>query len=383
VGLRVEVVGDGFQVLLNPPPYSVTEYLAWSEQFTPAFDAMREALKRPLARMDGDYQQPYAVPTPNFLALRSAIQTLSQRAQCFLLLNQPDAALRELTLIHELNRSLDSRPMTLVAAMIVTAVSGMYVDVVAEGLHRQTWQEPQLAVIQNQLQQMNLAPLVAESLRAERAGLLHIVQSAQTEVLADYITRDLPKRLLGLTSRTSCLPRGWFEQNYVVMANMQQTLIESLDVTNRLVFPVKASRFSDELSKMSRGFRPHTFVAAVLIPDFSKAIKSLAFQQVRVDEAQVACALERHRVATGEFPETLAALAPQFLGNIPHDIIGGQPLKYRRAGSSGFVLYSVGWNETDEHGIAQVNLDGSVDTLNGDWVWQPFEGRKGRLLTAN
>jgi hypothetical protein len=31
------------------------KYLAWSDQFAPDFDLIREALKRPYARMDGDY----------------------------------------------------------------------------------------------------------------------------------------------------------------------------------------------------------------------------------------------------------------------------------------------------------------------------------------
>ena len=36
---------------------SAKDYLAWSDQFEPDFDLIREALKRPYARMDGDYSQ--------------------------------------------------------------------------------------------------------------------------------------------------------------------------------------------------------------------------------------------------------------------------------------------------------------------------------------
>ncbi len=48
--------------------------------------------------------------------------------------------------------------------------------------------------------------------------------------------------------------------------------------------------------------------------------------------ARMAIALERYRLAHGEFPESLDALAPQFMEKIPHDIINGQPLHYRRLG---------------------------------------------------
>ncbi|HEX7618773.1 MAG TPA: hypothetical protein VF480_08655, partial [Verrucomicrobiae bacterium] len=57
----------------------------------------------------------------------------------------------------------------------------------------------------------------------------------------------------------------------------------------------------------------------------------------------------------------------------------GQPLKYRRdppsqssgAASGQFVLYSVGWNETDDGGVVGFSPKGqSLDTSKGDWVWQ-------------
>jgi hypothetical protein len=55
---------------------------------------------------------------------------------------------------------------------------------------------------------------------------------------------------------------------------------------------------------------------------------------------------------------------------VPHDVISGQPLKYRREADSQFVLYSVGWNETDDGGVAGIDKDGAVDTQSGDWIWR-------------
>lgn len=48
------------------------------------------------------------------------------------------------------------------------------------------------------------------------------------------------------------------------------------------------------------------------------------------------------------------------------DIMGAQPLHYRRTDDAKFLLYSVGWNETDNGG-----LPGSIADVNkGDWVWK-------------
>ena len=65
------------------------DYLKWSDQFQINFDMMREAVKRPYARMDGDYSNPLMIPIPNYVAVRAVSQTLAQRAQCLLLLGQP------------------------------------------------------------------------------------------------------------------------------------------------------------------------------------------------------------------------------------------------------------------------------------------------------
>jgi len=90
-----------------------------------------------------------------------------------------------------------------------------------------------------------------------------------------------------------------------------------------------------------------------------------------VDATRVACALERNRLANGKFPETLDALSPQFIGKIPHDIIDGKPLRYKPT-EGGYVLYSVGWNQTDDGGEPawKTDKERSLDLTRGDWVWQ-------------
>lgn len=66
----------------------------------------------------------------------------------------------------------------------------------------------------------------------------------------------------------------------------------------------------------------------------------------------------------------LDALAPQLIAKIPHDIVNGQPLRYRRTDDGQFVLYSVGWDETDDGGTFGLTKNGAVDRDTGDWVWR-------------
>jgi hypothetical protein len=92
-----------------------------------------------------------------------------------------------------------------------------------------------------------------------------------------------------------------------------------------------------------------------------------AIAQTAVDEAVLACALERCRLANGQFPETLEALVPRFISELPNDVISGEPYKYHLTNDGQFVLYSVGWNEKDDGGVPGKTL---FDEKEGDWVWQ-------------
>jgi hypothetical protein len=356
IGLRVDGSSNQFRLLLSPPPFIASEYLDWSDQFVPEFDIMREALTRTHARMEGDYRHPGSVPIPNYVTFRRVAETLTQRAQCYLLLKQSDKALHELTLLHKLNRLLECRPIGIAAVMTQSAISDLYVRVVSDGLRQQAWREPHLTEIRDQLNEVDLLPFLMQAFRSERASF---PKTMELEVTA-RLKKPHAFRLY---------PRGWLYQNYVSSLAMYEEQMSCLDVTNRVVFPKRVEQHREKMANY-RVFWPYELFAYIAMPNYTKAIESLAFQQTQRDEAQVACALELYYLAVRKYPDSLEALRPRFLERIPHDIVGGHSVKYRRQGDRGFALYSIGWDETDEHGNLQFNKDGSVEKSKGDWVWQ-------------
>jgi len=108
----------------------------------------------------------------------------------------------------------------------------------------------------------------------------------------------------------------------------------------------------------------------MMFPAISKAVEKFAAAQSQTDLALVACALERHRLAHGGYPDTLEELAPQYIAKLPHDVINGQPLHYRRTPDGLFVLYSLSWNEKDHGGQVALTKSGAIDRKNSDWVWR-------------
>jgi hypothetical protein len=159
-------------------------------------------------------------------------------------------------------------------------------------------------------------------------------------------------------------PRGWIYQNMVTVAAAESKGLDAIDLEHGTISPHVSYEANRNFMKSLDHKSPFNLWAAICIPDSVKAWQTTARNQTLVNEAQIVCALERYRLVHGEYPETLDALVPQFIETPPHDIIGSQPLHYRRTGDGKFLLYSVGWNETDDGGIASDKMD------QGDWVWQ-------------
>jgi hypothetical protein len=354
------------------------DYLKWSDKFVPAFDDVRAALKRPYAIIPGDYSISWRMPIPNFVLMRWLAQTLASRAQCYLLLGQPEKALPELVLIHDLCRILEKpptgQPETLVEAMINVAITGVYVNTIQDGLRLHAWQEPQLVAIQKQLQETRLLPFVNSAFRMEQVSIVSIGEKSNARQIftGEGFGADRKKawyeRLW--SHRYDTIPDGWKYQNIKYAVALEQPLIDCFDPANAAVYPKKLEAASSRIEKSFEHWSLFQYLAAIAIPNFTKAFQNSAYNQTLVNQAQVVCALERYKFENQAYPATLNELVPQFLEKIPLDLVGGQPLHYRRTEDGKFLLYSVGWNETDDGGVTVRDKSGYADKTKGDWVWQ-------------
>lgn len=78
------------------------------------------------------------------------------------------------------------------------------------------------------------------------------------------------------------------------------------------------------------------------------------------DGAIVILAIERYRARTGQLPDVLSELVPEFIASIPIDPFDGQPLRYR-VDPDRYVVYSIGEDRQDNGGDAGPN--GRLDTV--------------------
>jgi hypothetical protein len=272
-----------------------------------------------------------------------------------MLLGEPDKALHDLALMNDMRRLLETRPtgkpMTLVSAMINVAVTGFYVDTIAEGFRLQVWRESHLAAIQRQLATVNLLPYIVDSVTGERVGLSRTMEMTMTSGQLNLNTKN------NFTFRW--IPQGWIFQNIVHAARFMEEYENCFEAGRPYISPKKFVAAKKKIEGDLKQISPFNVLASIGIPSVDKALHSYAENQTKANLAFIACALERYRLANGRYPETLDKLAPVFAEAIPTDVILGQPLHYHCENGEKFTLYSIGWNETDDGGKAEL-----------DWVWQ-------------
>jgi serine/threonine protein kinase len=102
-------------------------------------------------------------------------------------------------------------------------------------------------------------------------------------------------------------------------------------------------------------------LTSLLLPHGPRLRQAVAEHETGVTLAVVGFQLKRYKNEHGAYPESLTALTPEFMTEVPLDEFDGKPLRYRRE-DEGFILYSVGTNLVD---------DGGEDSRGaGDYVWR-------------
>ena len=162
-----------------------------------------------------------------------------------------------------------------------------------------------------------------------------------------------------------------FYQNELAIARAHQDWIFPIVDVGRHMFPTTSALAGNNIDQMLIHGLPNNILARMFLPSLPRSSQKFGYAQSSVDMARVACMLERYRLAQGEYPETLDALSPSFIEAVPHDVIGGQRLKYHRTDDGKFSLYSIGWNGMDDGGavVFRTPLRLTIDFDKGDWVW--------------
>jgi hypothetical protein len=350
------------------------------KEIEPKIAEMRAASARPYARYPVEFKEdPWSILLPHLSKLKGSCQRLQLTASAKLAAGQSASAMDDVKLMLYLGDSLKDEPFV-ISYLVRVACREIAIQVIWEGLAQHAWSEAQLRDLETRLD--------------ERRFLEHLKRPLSAEHAAGIMTPDLIRKfginyLLGLSDSFEyglsrpltrfvghVIPNGWLYQeklNYSRLLHMQQRpLFSESGAAKPRISPTEVRAANKEMEQALAykfQFTPalnHTFFARLLLPALGNISAKAAIAQTSTDHAALACALERYRLANGHFPEQLSALVPQFIAQLPNDLVTGDPYKYRRTDDGLFILYSVGWDEKDDGGTPGERLH---DQKQGDWIW--------------
>ena len=346
-------------------------------------EELRAASRRPYARypVNYDLENPWGILLPHLARIKALVQRLQRKACAELAAGHSENALEDVKLMLYAADSLKDEPI-LISHLVRLACLQIAIQPVWEGLAEHRWSDSQLQEIQSRLQQYNFLADMKRPLDGERAaGVLtaDLLYRQKYRVSELFGLADPPDPtggdLVNLVSRVA--PHGWYYQEQLNFCRLYENQLQgTFDTAKKRVFPAQIQTRAHELEREIAGGRlgktlnalvHHQLLAAMLLPALGNLPLKPAMGQTATDQAALACALERFRLANGQFPEKLDALAARFFPQLPNDLFTGEPLKYRRTDDGLFVLYSVGWNEKDDGGTPGKTL---FDEMQGDWVWR-------------
>ncbi len=362
---------------LPQPQTPAQDVLLALSKYDPAIEELRQASQRPDSRFPLDYddENPAEILLPHLAALKRCSQVLQLRAIAELQNGESEKALADIKLNFRLIDSVHSEPF-IITHLVRRAILQITLQPVWEGLAEHKWSDAQLAELDSELSKLDFLADYEFSVRSERAAHIKIVDWMEQKrsrfwELFNMIDNDYKGTMkhFGLSVEIYLMPKGWYYQSEIVLSKAQQQwVLPMVDDAQQTVSP-QAARESVATVGSLRPTGVNLF-ARLLLPELGNYAEKVANGQTVANEARIAIALERYRLAHGRYPDSLDALVPQFMEKIPHDIIGGQPLHYRLTEDGLFVLYSVGWNERDDGGTVGFKTDGTVDMNTGDWVWR-------------
>jgi len=348
--------------------------LAALKPYEPVIEELRTASRRPHCRFNLNYatENPAAIILPHIAPLRNVCRILTLRASAELAAGHPEQAMADLELLFYMAGT--TKNDFLIGHLVAVSILDMATQIAWEGLVSRQWSDAQLQSLQERFQNTDCLAGAWNALQAERAGF--------GSAMFDYLKKMPRKKLLSMLQISggdpsleptggslisAMIPTGWLDLEQVSYHRLfEEQLVPVFDMPNRRVYPQRSKQSESVFAKSGIScIWQHQVLSRLMLPAIASIARKSAQAQTTMDEAALACAMERCRLAGGKFLDSLDALALRFVVKLPHDIITGEPLKYRRDGD-GYILYSVGWNEKDNGGVP----DAKGDNAQGDWVWQ-------------
>ena len=352
--------------------------------YEPALTELRAASRHEQVRYPVVYNrdQPFTIVIPHLAKIKGTLQMLKLRAGAGLATGRTDEAFADVKLMFWLCDSMEHEPF-LISHLVRIAGRQIVTQPVWEGLARHQWSEAQLQELQERLARTDFLSALDRALSGERAGALVILDR-----LRDKNTRATTMDMLfnaegdddGQPSPAWrnlagwLAPSGWLQMEKISYAKMMELNVFGGWNSEEKLFSPRAVEENERLFIKHIAHGPvhaiwnHYVLARMILPALMKSSHRTARAQCTAAQAALACALEQFYLAEKKYPDSLDALVPKFLAQVPHEVVSTNAMRYAKK-ADGFTLWSVGWDGVDDGGAFLGSAKGK-EPEHGDWVWQ-------------
>lgn len=325
----------------------------------------------------------FAAELPHYQTINHLLQVLCLRSIAAGRAGDPATAHESLRIALRMNQATLQEPF-LIGLLVAASNTARIASAVWELCQAHTGSATDFAALQQELESIHFQPSALRAYRSELAAaagaVLWLERKRDPQVFA-MIDGGAPSNWMSQLLAAT-LPSGFFTSNAASIVNIEldhlilplrdhglaATLREAAAVESQL-----AERRQHQLGRFD------DLLAAVMLPAVSQCTQSAAYAQCLAHQALIACALERHRLERGDYPETLAAIKRSDGGDLPADMFSGKPMGYRKAGAERYALWCTGPDTKDDGGQRNLDPQNPAKTkfrdplYQGDWVWD-FSG---------
>jgi hypothetical protein len=305
---------------------AAADLLAALEPAKPLLDSIRTAAQeRPeawLPIVDPTKPEPFNLGTYFTLA-----RLLAFRAKVEIAAGRPAEAFADLLATLRMGRIDEANSPTLVEVLVGEAIHQHAATVVRVGCERHVWTEPQLATLQHIWMRFKpLAAAVRTVNTNERAMALLVLDTKfklEFNAVVPWCFRVIP---------------GWADQNKVSVCRYYDALVATVDPAGEKLLPDRVAELKRREADAHNSHSIFRVAERLVARNTSAMMTNLAEDAATLQQAGAAIALERYYLDHGRYPESLTALAPEYLSTLAVNPADGVALVYERPSVASYRL---------------------------------------------
>jgi hypothetical protein len=283
-----------------------------------------------------------------------------------------DGALRSCRGIINAGRSLGDEPL-MISALIRGAIIAVGASAAERVLAQGVAGDAELARLQELLALEDQHPTMRIAVRGERASSY------------DLLSKMADGRIRGaeIDAMIDGQQRSWWKSWWRGSVGRREP-VYALKTMTKMVDATKLPESEQPEAEKTyerevKGLGREALYVRLLAPAVANVGRSIRRKTASVRCLMVLAAVERYRLKNdGKWPESLAALRPEFLKEIPNDPFDGKPLRYKKL-PDGVLVYSVGEDGVDDGGNVVRGKPTTKGTDQGYRLWDEAKRRQTSL----